>query len=49
MDKGFEIKCNNCGKIRDIKHMIKVYEWTIDIECSCGNKLERWYNEDERT
>lgn len=47
MKKGFEIKCNNCGKIRDLKKFVKVNEWTIDIECTCGNKLLNWYNSED--
>lgn len=47
MNKGFEIKCNNCGKVRDIKRKVKVYEWTIDVKCDCGNELLNWYQEEK--
>ncbi len=43
----FTVKCCKCGKEHKLKDIIKVYEWTIDVECGCGNNLKRWYNSTE--
>jgi len=43
----FKVICDKCGEEMTPQKSIKVYEWTIDIVCECGNSLRDWYNKSD--